>query len=147
MKANKVVDIELWDKQHLFATDMDFPAILVDSGIGYGKTFGGAVMVRLLIENYQNNTGMIVSRDLPQFKKAVLPELLSVFRMFGDVEGKDYKHNRADNFFYFHKQNVTIYYVGAVNYDSSFRGPNVGWIWADEADYYKAVAWETMLGP
>lgn len=122
------------------------PDNLLDCGIGYGKTFVGALKARVMLDKFHNVNGMIVSRDLPQFKKAVLPELLKIFSIFKDVEGIDYEHNKADKFFFFHKQNVRIFYTGANNYDSAFRGPNVSWIWADEADYYKPIAWETMLG-
>jgi len=77
---------------------------------------------------------MIVSRDIPQFKKAVLPELLSIFKMFSLVEGVHYKHDKSSQTFTFWN-GVTIYCVGAVNYDSAFRGPNISIIMADEAEY------------
>ena len=88
---------------------------------------------------------MIVSRDIPQFKKAVLPELLSIFKMFNLVEGVDYKHDKSSQTFKFWN-GVVIYCVGAINYDSAFRGPNISIILADEAEYYKPEAWRAMLG-
>lgn len=139
-------ELVLWEKQHDFFSFNHIQSILLECGIGYGKTFVGALWARSMVDEYHGVNGMIVSRDLPQFKKAVLPEFLKVLTIFGDVEGVDYKHNKSEKYFYFYSQKVYIYYCGAVNYDSSFRGPNVAWIWADECDYYKREAWETMLG-
>lgn len=142
----KEANLTLWDKQHTFLTSDHIPSILLECGIGYGKTFVGAMWARINVENYPNVNGMLVARDLPQFKKAMRPELLKVFKIFGDVVDVDYTENKAEGYFYFEAQNVHIYYVGATNYDSAFRGPNIAWILADEADYYKREAWETMLG-
>lgn len=122
------------------------PAVLLQCGIGYGKTFVGALLTRMSVDKYHDKNFMIVSRDLPQFKKAILPEWLAILNLFGDVEGVDYEYNRSSHTFTFFEQKVTIYCVGATNYDSAFRGPNIAYIWADEADFYKREAWETMLG-
>lgn len=143
---SKNLDLVLWDKQFTFIDSDHIPSILLECGIGYGKTFVGALWARNNVENYPNTSGMLVSRDLPQFKKAMIPELEKIFRMFGDIKGRDYIQNKQEGYFYFIKNNVFMYYVGATNYDSAFRGPNVSWILADEADYYKKEAWETMLG-
>jgi len=122
------------------------PATLLQCGIGYGKTFVGALDMRMAVDKYHDRNFMIVSRDLPQFKKAILPEWLNMLKLFGDEEGVDYEYNRSSHTFYFIQQKVTIYCTGATNYDSAFRGPNIAYIWADEADFYKREAWETMLG-
>lgn len=138
-------DLVLWDKQFKFLTCKKKSA-LMQCGIGYGKTFVGAVFIVDCLQRYENCNYMIVARDIPQFKKAILPELLSVLNLFNYIENRDFDFNKSNSTFYFKKENVYIFCVGAVNYDSSFRGPNVAVIWSDETEYYKKEAWMAMIG-
>jgi len=138
------VNLTLWEKQNEFIHAPE-KSVLLQCGIGYGKTFSGCLFITLSVFKYAGKNFMIVSRDIPQFKKAVLPELLSIFKMFSLVEGVHYKHDKSSQTFTFWN-GVTIYCVGAVNYDSAFRGPNISIIMADEAEYYKPEAWRAMLG-
>lgn len=120
--------------------------VLLECGIGYGKTFVGALFITHSVQKYPDRNFMIVSRDIPQFKKAVYPELMKAFDIWNYQEGVDYTYNKTDQIITFHQYKVTIFIVGALNYDSAFRGPNIAIIWADEADFYSQKAWETMLG-
>lgn len=138
-------NLRLWDKQYKFVTSEERD-VLMQCGIGFGKTFAGAVWICLCLQKYKNCNYMIVARDVPQFKKAVLPELQSALKIFNYDEGEDYEFNRANSTFYFKEENVTIFCVGAVNYDSAFRGPNISIMWADECEFYKKEAWTAMLG-
>jgi len=138
------IDIGLWNKQLKFMS-MDCREILLECGIGYGKTFVGSIWSCTMILKNPNKIGMIVARDFGQFKKAVLPELTKAFQLFGWREGKHYKFNKVDNIMEFWN-GAKVFVASALNYDSSFRGPNVAWIWADEVDFYKPIAFQTMLG-
>lgn len=145
------IDIGLWEQQYNFmeATNRD---VLLECGIGYGKTFVGAVFAVTNVLQYPGKPGMIASRDFPQLKKAVKPEMKKALSMFGMREKKtgtlghlEYRSNDSDHTYTFWNGTI-IYCVTAQNYDSSFRGPNMAWIWADEVDYYKPEAFQTMLG-
>ena len=89
---------------------------------------------------------MFVARDMPQFKKAILPEMMTVLGIFNYKEGSDYILNKSSMEFYFTREKVTLFCVGATNYDSAFRGPNIAIMVADEVEYYKPEAWYAMLG-
>lgn len=126
--------------------------VLMECGIGYGKTFAGSIWATKNVFQYPGAPGMIASRDFPQLKKAVLPEMKKALAMFGLKEKKtgtlgpmQYRFNGSDYTYTFWNGTI-IYCVTAQNYDSSFRGPNMAWIWADEVDYYKPEAFQTMLG-
>lgn len=138
------IDIGLWEKQIKFlsASERD---VLLQCGIGYGKSFVGSVFVPTMVLKHPKKRGMIVARDYKQFKRAILPELEKVFQIFGWRENVDYIYNKADMFFKFNNGTI-VDIASAENYNSSFRGPNVAWIWCDECDYYKPEAWTTMLG-
>jgi len=136
--------LKLWDKQFKFIASQK-KSVLLQCGIGYGKTFTGAVFICKCVLDYPGKNFMIVARDIPQYKKAIYPEIRKVFDIFGFQEGSHYTYNKQDLKFEF-DNGVTIFCVGAVNYDSSFRGPNIAVIWSDETEYYRETAWETMLG-
>jgi len=138
------IEIGLWDKQLDFMESMKRD-VLLQCGIGYGKSFVGAILVPTYVLNYPKKRGMIVARDYKQFKRAILPELEKAFAIFGWRENVDYIYNKSDMYFKF-PDGTIVDIASAENYNSSFRGPNVAWIWADECDYYKAEAWQTMLG-
>lgn len=139
------INLTLWEKQATFFDSDHIKSILLQCGIGYGKTFIGSVYMIKSVYKYPGKNFMIVSRDMPQFKKAVLPELLTALKIFGLVEGRDYTHNQSSQTFRFWNGTI-IYCVGATNYDSAFRGPNIAIILADEVEYYKPEAWRAMLG-
>lgn len=139
------INLDLWEKQFEFVFSKE-RSVLLQCGVGYGKTFSGCVFILMCLQDYHNCSYMIVSRDVPQFKKAVLPEFLKALEMFNYDEGQDYNFNRSSNTFYFKKEKVTIFCVGAQNYDSAFRGPNISVILSDETEYYKPEAWTAMLG-
>jgi len=137
------VDIGLWDKQLEYISSTE-KSVLLSCGVGFGKTYANAVFAVISMYKYPGTRIMMVARDVPQFKKSVLPELLKVFQMFKLEEHIDYKYNRQSMEFTF-TNGVIINGVGANNYDSAFRGPNIAIIIADEVEYYKQEAWTTML--
>ena len=81
------IDVGLWEQQYNFmeAANRD---VLLECGIGYGKTFVGAVFAVTNVFAYPGKPGMIASRDFPQLKKAVLPEMKKALAMFGLKEKK-----------------------------------------------------------
>ena len=138
-------ELSLWDKQYKFLTSTK-KSVLLQCGIGFGKTFVDCVFVLNSLQTYKNCNYMFVARDMPQFKKAILPEMMTVLEIFNYKEGADYILNRSSMEFYFKKEKVTMFCVGATNYDSAFRGPNIAIMIADEVEYYKREAWYAMLG-
>lgn len=94
---------------------------------------------------HKNKKGLVVARDFPQLKMATLVELKKVFEMLELREGEHFQWNRSNNDIDFFNGTI-LYCRGANNYDSAFRGGNIAFIWADEADYYKPEAWQTLKG-
>lgn len=138
------VDLPLFPKQIDFIQSTE-RSVLLQSGIGFGKSFVGALWLVLTVLKYPDVKGMIVARDYGQLKTASLVELKKAFDILGLIEGKHYTWNRSNNDIVFFNKTV-VYCRGANNYDSAFRGGNMSFIWADEADFYKAEAWRTLKG-
>jgi len=138
------IDVELFPKQIDFVQSTE-RSVLLQSGIGFGKSFVGALWLVLTALKYPGVKGMIVARDFGQLKTASLVELKKVFTMLGLKEGEHYTWNRSNQDITFYNDTV-IYCRGANNYDSAFRGGNISFIWADEADFYKPEAWRTLKG-
>ena len=138
------VDVELFPKQIDFIQSKQ-RSVLLQSGIGFGKSFVGALWIVLTALRYPKVKGMIVARDYGQLKTASLVELKKVFALLELREGEHYEWNKSNNDIMFFND-TEIYCRGANNYDSAFRGGNISFIWADEADFYKAEAWRTLKG-
>lgn len=138
------VSLKLFDKQIQFIKAKE-RSVLLQSGIGFGKSFVGALWVVLTALKYSNKKGMVIARDYPQLKMATLEELKKVFVMLGMKEGVHYTWNKSNNDIRF-SNGTMVYCRGANNYDSSFRGGNIAFILADEADFYKPEAWRTLKG-
>lgn len=119
---------------------------LFDGGIGSGKTIAGALWMAVSILRYPGVRAMIVARDVPQLRTATLVEFKKALYMLGLIEDVDYVHNKSNSEFLFHEQGTVVVCVGASNYESAFRGANIGLMWADEIDFYKPEAWERMKG-
>jgi hypothetical protein len=137
------LNLKLWSKQIEYINSSE-KSVYLQCGVGFGKTYINCIFAALSVYKYPGISMMMVARDVPQFRKSVLPEFEKVLSLFGLQEGSDYNYNRQSLHFLFWN-NTKIYCVGASNYDSAFRGPNIGIIIADEVDYYKKEAWTTML--
>jgi len=139
-----MVDIRLFPKQIEFLQAKE-RSVLLQSGIGAGKSFVGALWVVLMALKYKNVKALIVARDFPQLKMATLSEVEKVLKLLEMQEGVHYIWNKSNNDIKFFN-GTQIYCRGANNFDSSFRGINASFIYADEADYYKEEAWSTLKG-
>ena len=102
------VDIGLWNKQLEYVTSKE-KSVLLSCGVGFGKTYANAVFAVISMYRYPGARIMMVARDVPQFKKSVLPELLKVFEMFELEEHIDYKYNRQSMEFSF--KNGVIFFA------------------------------------
>lgn len=120
-------------------------SVLLQCGIGFGKSYVGALWIVLTALKYPGSKGMIVARDVPQLKMATLQELQKVFKVVGLKDGEDYEWNRSTNDIKFFNGTI-VFCRGANNYNSAFRGANLSFILADEADFYKPEAWRTLKG-
>lgn len=119
--------------------------VLLQSGIGFGKSFCGALWLVDMINQFANKEGMIVARDHPQLEAATLIEFKKALDLYDFQEDRDYEHNKAKHDFEFWN-GTRIMARGANNYESNFRGGNLAFIWADEADFYKKEAWLRLKG-
>lgn len=138
------INVELFPKQIDFLQSTE-RSVLLQSGIGFGKSFVGALWVVLTALKYSNVKGLVVARDFPQLKMATLVEIKKVFSLLNLKEGAHYNWNKSSNDIEFYNGTV-LYCRGANNYDSAFRGGNIAFILADEADFYKPEAWRTLKG-
>lgn len=141
----KIIKIPLFPKQRQFLTITTRYGLL-ESGIGFGKSFVGCLWAASMALTYPGVRGLVVARDVPQLRNATLVELKKVLTVtLGLKENVDFIHNKSTNEFSF-SNGAHIVAVGATNYDSAFRGPSYGWALLDEADYYKAEAYQTIKG-
>ncbi len=139
------IDIPCFEKQ------LEFLSItarygLLESGIGFGKTYIGCLWIAITALKYPNTRGLIVARDVPQLRTATLVEFKKILtNVLKLKENVDFIHNQSNNTFTFSNGTVIVS-VGANNYDSAFRGPNYSYALLDEADYYKKEAYQTIKG-
>lgn len=83
---------------------------------------------------------MIISPDYPHFRKSTWPEFASWLPWNQVTE-----HHKTANRITF--RNGTVVYYGGIDDPDSWRGPNVNWIWFDEAARKKTdAAWKVLIG-
>jgi hypothetical protein len=140
-----VKDISLFKKQidFLQATERD---VLLDAAIGFGKTKIGCLWLHMVAIQYPKSRWLMVARDVPQLRNAVVHEFLKVGQdWLGIEDGIHFEHNKSRNEFVY-TNGSKIIGVGATNYDSAFRGPSYSGGLFDEVDYYKEEAFLALLG-
>lgn len=108
-------------------------------GVGSGKTRAGAVEV---LRMPPGSRGMVVAPTYKILEDATLESFLEVA---GDIPGPFISaFNRQKNKMWL-RNGTTILWRSADRPDG-LRGPNMGWIWADEAAYLKEEAWKVLVG-
>jgi hypothetical protein len=115
--------------------EMDRMYRLFLSGIGAGKTFGGAVEIARMPPN---TTGAVISPTYPMHRDMVLPT-------FFDTCGKlvlDY--NKSDKEAYLIDGKKVIFRTAED--PERLRGPNLSWFWLDEAALMDEMVWKIMIG-
>lgn len=124
------------DEQSQFWAD-DAKFRLFCGGIGSGKTFAGAIEIA---RQPAGSTGMVVAPDYRMLKTTSQRTFQALFGGTGLIKS----HNKSD------QETVlaggrTIFWRSADDPDK-LRGPNLGWIWIDEAAMCDAETWPICVG-
>lgn len=106
-------------------------------GLGSGKTFAGAVEV---LRQPGGSTGMVVAPTYTMMKDAAQTEFFSKICPPEMVA----EHNRSEQITIL-KNHTRILWRSADRPDR-LRGPNLGWVWVDEAAYVDHDAWRVIVG-
>ena len=130
------VRIELYGEQWRFVNCQERFTLFV-GGIGSGKSYAGAVKA-LLIGGKAKTVGLVVAPTYPMLRDATL-------RTFQTVAG--------DALVDFHKsemrgtlRNGTEILFRSADMPDRLRGPNIHWMWIDEAALCPTQTWEIGIG-
>lgn len=104
-------------------------------GIGSGKTRAGCVEV---LHQPAGSAGMIVAPTYQMLRDSTLDSFLRLFLPLV----KDFNRNEMRMEL---SNGTTILWRSADNPDS-LRGPNLGWVWADEAALLPEQVWDILIG-
>lgn len=127
-------NIELSDSQYDFLYAQE-PTTLFCGGVGSGKTFTGALWTIHTALKYPNCRGLITANTHSQLRKATLAELFSIC----DMLGIQYKFLVNQNRLFIHNSEILCY---SMENPDNLAGPTVGYWWADEAAFYKKLAFD-----
>lgn len=133
------VNLELSKAQMEFLKAEDDYTVFC-GGLGSGKTFTGALWSVIMTQKYPNTNGLITANSFKQLRRATLPELFSIFELFGI----QYKYKQQDGEIKI-ENGSTLYLLSAENYEDA-RGFEVGWAWSDECAFYKERAFDVIMG-
>ena len=106
-------------------------------GIGSGKTFAGAIKALTMPPD---SAGMVLAPTFPMLRTASLRAFLEIARPAGLIES----FNKSEYEMTL-KGNRTIFWRSADNPDR-LRGPNLGWVWLDEAAMMDEETWLITIG-
>jgi phage terminase large subunit len=107
-------------------------------GIGSGKTFAGCV--KAYIEGvYKGRPGMIVAPTFPMLRDVTQTEFLNLL----DTTGVTYVFNKAENKIFV---NGTVILFRSAEKPERLRGPNLSWVYLDEAALMRGKIWEIVIG-
>lgn len=107
-------------------------------GIGSGKTFAGCV--KAYIEGVQKGRpGMIVAPTFPMLRDVTQTTFLELL----DSTGVGYAFNKSENKIFVN--GATILFRSAEKPDR-LRGPNLSWVYLDEAAMMRGKIWEIVIG-
>lgn len=115
------------------------------SGLGAGKTAAGVVRAWANAERWNaGELGMIVAPTVPALKNAILP----VMREFGLLGPCEYRGKGAEEPGIHTPSGSRIILESADNDRKieRLRGPNLAWVWMDEAASISERAWEILAG-
>ncbi len=130
------LDFQLYDKQHEFVySDIKYTGFV--SGIGAGKTTSGAIKALLNGIN-TTGTGLILAPTYPMLRDSTL-------RTFRRICGEALSNfNRSEMRGTFVNGNEVLF--RSTDDPDHLRGPNIAWIWADEAQLMEELAWQVAEG-
>lgn len=137
-KRASTLAIELYEQQHEFVmSEKRFTAFI--GGIGTGKTTAGAV--KCIIEANridEPSVGLVIAPTYPMLRDATL-------RTFRDVVGSAIVN--------FHKSDMIATLVDgsevlfrSADDPDKLRGPNLDWVWMDEAAMCHRGTWDIVIG-
>lgn len=132
METNK--DLLLSDPQYDFLYSNE-SELLFCGGVGSGKTTAGAIWVIRMIMEYPGITGLITANTHSQLTKATLSELFKWL----DIYAIKYRYLVNQNILYVNDTKILCY---TMEKPENLAGPNVGWWWADEASFYRKLAYD-----
>jgi predicted phage terminase large subunit-like protein len=107
-------------------------------GIGSGKTYAGAVKALMYAAEHPNTIGAVVAPTYRLLRDATL-------RVSEDVFGDAIDVKNFSDFRFVLKNGSEILYRTASNPDR-LRGPNLHWVWIDEAAYVSRKTFDILLG-
>ena len=128
------INVELSDSQYEFIYS-NISHLLFCGGVGSGKTFSGALWTIMTALAYPECRGLITANTHSQLRKATLAELFSIC----DKLNIKYKYLVNQNRLFIHKSEILCY---TMENPDNLAGPTVGYWWADEAAFYKRLAWD-----
>ena len=137
--------IELSSKQLEFLNKENRIGLLV-AGLGFGKSFIGALWLLMKVLKHPNSIGVMSSKDYGQLTQALDKEVLLVLSMMGMIDGIHFKRIRSPKLTYLFQNGSSIIGLSALNYDSAFRGININFLLMDELAFYEEMAFQTALG-
>ncbi|WP_226040856.1 phage terminase large subunit [Natrinema sp. DC36] len=115
------------------------------SGLGAGKTAAGILRSVANAEQWNpGELGMIVAPTVPALKNAILP----VMREFGLLDAWEYRGKGSEEPGIHTPSGSRIILESADNDRKiqRLRGPNLSWVWIDEAAAVSERAWEVLSG-
>ncbi|UIO98888.1 phage terminase large subunit [Halobaculum sp. CBA1158] len=115
------------------------------SGLGAGKTAAGIIRAVANAERWNpGELGMIVAPTSPAMKNAILP----VMREFGLLDAWEYRGKGSEQPGLHTPSGSRIILESADNDRKiqRLRGPNLAWVWMDEAAAIAERAWEILAG-
>jgi PBSX family phage terminase large subunit len=130
--------IALFPRQERFVLDdRHYPGYV--GGIGSGKTFAGAIKaVRRIAQG--PGLGLIVS---PTYDLLRLTTQLTTFEIL-DQLGLPFEYNKSERMCYFRNGAKVAFRTGEK--PENLRGPNVRWVWVDEASLMPEELWRIVIG-
>jgi len=124
-------------KQKAFLNDKHKYTAFI-GGIGSGKTFAGCV--KAYIEGvHKGRPGMIVAPTFPMLRDVTQTEFLRLL----DETSVSYVFNKSENKIFVN--GATILFRSAEKPDR-LRGPNLSWVYLDEAALMRGKIWEIVIG-
>lgn len=108
-------------------------------GLGSGKTHGGAVWAIHMALTYPGTKGLITANSYSQLRKATLAKLFELLTEYGI----EFKYKSQEGIIQIGES--IIYAISMEKYDL-LRGIEIGWCWSDECAFYKAEAFNVLIG-
>lgn len=128
---SKKQDLVLFSKKRM---------VIAATGIQWGKTFSGALWMKLMMHTHNNSSDnfVITSPTYPIFKQSTLPPFLSLMEGLG-------RYDKKEECFIMHNGGVCWFRTGK-NPDSVVGITNVKAVLCDEAGLYSLYFWENIQG-